>query len=93
MDVRGRNELAESILGRARAAMSRPIGVRAESDMEVVMRLAARRALEGIILEILAVVCVITRVIEIKVNFPFLNGEAFGHWCVKASKLFSNERL
>jgi hypothetical protein len=61
--------------------------------MEVVMRLAARRALEGIILEILAAGCVITWVIEVKVKFPFLNGEAFGHWYVKASKLFSNVRL
>ena len=80
MDVRGRNELAESVLGRARADMSRPVGVRAESDTEVVMRLAARRALEGIILEILVMICVITRVIEIKMKFPFSNGEAFGHW-------------
>jgi len=56
MDVRGRNELAESMLGRALAAMSRPAGVRAESDTEVVTRLAARRAFEDIILEILVMV-------------------------------------
>ena len=41
MDVRGRSELAEGMLGRARATMSLLADVRAESDTVVVMRLAA----------------------------------------------------
>jgi hypothetical protein len=77
MDVRGRNELGRSVLGRARAVASRPVGVRGESDTEEAMRLAARRALEGIILEMLVIVCVITWVIEVKMKPPFRIGRAF----------------
>ena len=69
--MRGRNEPVEGMLGRARAAMSRPVGVRAESEAEVLMRLAASRALEDIILEILVMVCAITWGMEVKMKLSF----------------------
>ena len=67
--MRDRDEPAESMLGRTRTAMSLLVGVRAESETEVAMRLAARQALEGIILEIFVVVCVIIWMVEVELPF------------------------
>lgn len=77
--MRGRNEPAENMFGWVRAMMSRPVGVRAESETELAMRPAATQALEGNILEIFVMVFVIIWAVEVKVDLAFQR-EAFGHW-------------